>query len=103
MGRMVTRRRLLQIGGAGLFGSLLPGLLEAGAARPRRARAKSVIFLHQYGGPSHLDSFDMKPDIPEQFRGKYRPVRTSASGIVVSEVLPRTARVMDKVTLIRSV
>src|SRR5687768_13994137 len=69
----------------------------------RRPLAKSVIFLHQFGGPSHHDTFDMKPDAPEEVRGQYRPIRTSAPGIVVSERLPRTARVMDKVTLVRSV
>jgi hypothetical protein len=98
----LTRRRLLQIGGAGLFGSLLPRILSA-APSTRRPRAKSVIFLHQFGGPSHHDTFDMKPDAPEQVRGKYRPIRTSVPGIVISEPLPRMSRVMDKVTLIRSV
>jgi hypothetical protein len=100
----MTRRRLLQIGGAGLLGALLPDLLQAGPARSsRRPRAKSVIFLHQFGGPSHLDSFDMKPEAPAEVRGKYRPIRSSAAGIVVSELLTNTARVMDKVTLVRSV
>src|SRR5262249_18514677 len=99
----LTRRRLLQVGGLGLLGSLLPGALEGNEGRRRRARAKSVIFLHQFGGPSHHDTFDMKPDAPEQVRGQYRPVRSSAPGVVVCEKLPRTARVMDKVTLVRSV
>ena len=103
MPQTVTRRRLLQIGGAGMFGALLPELLAANEGRSRRRRARSVIFLHQFGGPSHLDTFDMKPDAPEQVRGKYRPIRTSAPGIVVSELLQNTARVMDKVTLIRSI
>jgi len=98
----LTRRRLLQVGGLGLLGSLLPGALDGSQPR-RRARAKSVIFLHQYGGPSHPDTFDMKPDAPEQVRGQYRPIRSSAPGIVVCEKLPRMARVMDKVTLVRSV
>ncbi len=99
----LTRRRLLQVGGLGLIGSLLPRLLEAGEGRRSRARAKSVIFLHQFGGPSHIDTFDMKPSAPEQVRGQYRPIRSSAPGIVISEKLPRTARVMDRVTLVRSV
>jgi uncharacterized protein (DUF1501 family) len=100
--RTLTRRRLLQIGGLGVLGSLLPDLLAASEGR-RRARAKSVIFLHQYGGPSHVDTFDMKPAAPEQIRGQYRPIRSSAPGVVVCEKLPRTARVMDKVTVVRSV
>jgi hypothetical protein len=97
----LTRRRLLQVGGLGLFGTLLNG---ASAAPSRRgARAKSVIFLHQFGGPSHVDTFDMKPDAPEQFRSKYKPIRTSAADILVCDALPHTARVMDKVTLVRTV
>src|SRR5437588_5608522 len=100
--RTLTRRRLLQIGGLGLFGSLLPELLQASSS-PRRRRAKSVIFLHQFGGPSHHDTFDMKPEAPEQVRGQYRPIRSSAPGILVCEKLPRMAGVMDKVTLVRTV
>jgi hypothetical protein len=99
--KVITRRRLLQIGGLGLLGVALPAL-NAGQPR-RRARAKSVIFLHQWGGPSHVDMFDMKPEAPAEVRGKYRPTRTTAPGVVVCEMLPRTARVMDKVTLVRSV
>src|ERR1017187_2832846 len=97
----MNRRTLLQIGAAGVLGSYLAPLLEA--TPPRRARAKSVIFLHQYGGLSHLDSFDMRPDTPPEFRGIYRPMRTSAPGIDICEMLPRMAPHMDKVTLIRTV
>jgi hypothetical protein len=97
----LTRRRLLEIGGMGLFGSLLA---RAGGAESRRkARAKSVIFLHQFGGPSHVDTLDMKPDLPDQFRSKYRPIPTSAPGIHICDALPRLAKVMDKVTLVRTV
>jgi len=101
----VTRRKLLQLGALGL--SSLGAAEIAGAERTagsrRRARAKSVIFLHQFGGPSHVDTFDMKPLAPAEIRGQYRPIRSSAAGIQVCEHLPRTARVMNKVTLIRSV
>ena len=84
----------------------MPGLL----ARPRRcsaapkikARAKSVIFLFQWGGPSHIDMFDMKPDAPEGIRGPHKPIASKADGIQVCEHLPKTAKIMDKVTLIRS-
>src|SRR5438132_7040314 len=94
----LTRRNLLKIGAAGILGAQLAPLLEA--TPTRRARAKSVIFLHQYGGPSHLDTFDMKPDTTEQIRGIYRPIRTSAPGITICEKLPRMAPHMDKVALI---
>jgi hypothetical protein len=99
--RTLTRRRLLQIGGLGMFGAAFSKFLEAS---PRRAgRARSVIFLHQFGGPSHIETFDMKPDAPEQVRGQYRPIRSTVTGTVVCEKLPHMARVMDKVALVRSV
>lgn len=100
---LFSRRHLLKVGGLGLLGLSLPKLLKAEAARNGpAARAKSVIFLYQFGGPSHVDLFDMKPDTPEGVRGLHKPISTSASGITVNENLPRLARVMDKVTLIRS-
>ena len=100
----MTRRRLLQVGGMGMFGISLPKLLaaEAKAAKNPPARAKSVVFLFQWGGPSHLETFDMKPDAPEGIRGLHKPMSSSADGIQVNSLLPRTAKVMDKVTLIRS-
>ncbi|HXJ71530.1 MAG TPA: DUF1501 domain-containing protein, partial [Candidatus Dormibacteraeota bacterium] len=97
----LSRRRLLKVGSLSLLGLNLPGLLRAEATRkdkPFKARAKSVIFLFQWGGPSHVDMFDMKPDAPEQIRGPHRPISSNADGIQVSERLPRTAKVMDKVT-----
>ena len=107
-----SRRHALKVGGLGLLGLTMPKLLAAAAqqtaANPQgqagqpKPRAKSVIFLFQYGGPSHVDMFDMKPNAPEGIRGPYKPISSSADGIQVSERLPRTARVMDKVTLIRS-
>ena len=96
-----TRRRFLQLGLAGLAGSQLASLVEATPSR--RARAKSIIFLHQYGGPSHLDTFDMKPNTPEEFRGIYRPIATNVPGIQICEKLGRMAPHMDKVTLVRTV
>jgi hypothetical protein len=100
----MTRRHALKVGGLGLLGLTMPGLLRAEAIEAARikARAKSVIFLFQWGGPSHIDMFDMKPDAPEGIRGPHRPISSKADGIQVSEKLPRTAEIMDKVTLIRS-
>ncbi len=99
----LTRRRLLQVGGLGALGLGLPGLLRAAEkAGPRKARARSVIFLHQFGGPSHVDTLDMKPDAPAEIRGEFKPIATSAPGIQVCDRLPRLSRVMDKVTLVRS-
>jgi hypothetical protein len=100
----LTRRHALKVGGLGLLGLTVPGLLRAEAIEAARikARAKSVIFLFQWGGPSHIDMFDMKPDAPEGIRGPHKPMRSKADGIQVSEKLPKTAAIMDKVTLIRS-
>lgn len=99
-----SRRRLLQVGGLGMLGLTLPRLLQGQdqAAAALKARAKSVIFLYQFGGPSPMDMFDMKPDAPSKYRSPHQPIPSSADGIQVSERLPDVARVMDKVTLIRS-
>src|SRR5256885_6434515 len=76
---------------------------EAGSnAAKTPARAKWVIFLYKFGGPSHIDMFDMKPSAPEGIRGPHKPISSSADGIRVNEHLPRVAKIMDKVTLIRS-
>ena len=103
---------MLKVGGMGLLGLTMPGLLRAEAlqqkwnsgtsAKPAKTRTKSVIFLYQFGGPSHLDMFDMKPDAPDAIRGPHKPIASSADGIQVSERLPNVAKTMDKVTLIRS-
>ncbi len=99
----MTRRHALKVGGLGLLGLTLPGLLRAEETAAKiKARAKSVIFLFQFGGPSHIDMFDMKPDAPEGIRGPHKPISSKADGIQVSEHLPKTAQVMDKVTLIRT-
>jgi len=108
-----SRRHLLKVGGLGLLGLSLPKLLRAEAQAelgkselgPRispRARAKSVIFLYQFGGPSHIDMFDMKPDAPDAIRGPHKPMRSNVPGIQVSDRLPRFSKIMDKVTLVRS-
>ena len=100
----LSRRQMLKVGGLGLLGLTLPQLLRAEALKKGpKAKAKSVIFLFQWGGPSHIDMFDMKPNAPEQIRGPHKPISSSADGIQVSERLPRVSKIMDKVTLIRSV
>ncbi len=99
----LSRRKVIQIGGLGLLGLSLPKLL---AAEPTgdgpRVRAKSVIFLFQWGGPSQLDMFDMKPTAPDTIRSPYQPIATAAPEIQICEHLPKLAKHMDKVCLIRS-
>ena len=98
----LDRRCLLKVGSAGLLGLSLPGPLRAeGSGGKRKVRARSVIFLHQYGGPSCHDTFDMKPGAAEQVRGEFKPISTSLNGVQICERLPRVAEVMNKVTLIR--
>ena len=85
------------------MGLNLPGLLRAEQERPGpKPRAKNVIFLFQYGGPSHVDMFDMKPEAPSEIRGPFKPIATSAPGITVCEQLPEMAKVMDRFSIIRS-
>ncbi len=100
----MTRRDLLRVGALGLGGLTLPGLLrlERAAASPGRPRARSVIVLFLSGGPSHLDSFDLKPEAPEEIRGTFRPAATRVNGIHVADTLPGIARVMDRCCVIRS-
>ena len=99
----VSRRHVLKVGGAALLGLTLPKVLWAEAQKKGpKARAKSVIFLYQFGGASHIDMFDMKPGAPEAIRGSHKPMSSKADGIAISEYLPKLSQVMNKVTLIRS-
>jgi hypothetical protein len=99
----VNRRQLLQVGTAGLLGLSLPQWLRAAdRAGPTKARAKAVILLHQFGGPGQHETFDMKPNAPAGVRGPFKPISSKLPGVPVCELLPRTAQVMDKVCLIRS-
>jgi hypothetical protein len=98
---MTDRRTLLRVGGASLFGLTLPQLLAAGETH--KARAKAVIFLHQYGGPPGHETFDMKPNAPAEVRGSFKPISTKVPGLQVCEALPRVAEVADKLTVIRCV
>jgi len=98
----LSRRALLQLGSAGLLGLSLSRLLRAAETAPLRVKAKSVIFLHQFGGPSHLDTFDMKPAAPDSIRGELKPIATRVPGLQVCELLPRLAKLADRFSLIRT-
>src|SRR5436305_1485692 len=99
----LSRRSLLKVGAAGFAGLNLPNLLRASEASRAVAKAKHVVFLHQFGGPSHLDTFDMKPDAPDGIRGTFRPIASSAPGVNLTEHLPRMAKVLGKFAQVRSV
>ena len=102
--RQITRRSMLRAGGTGLLGlSTLQCLRAAETATARAARAKSIVFLYQFGGPSHLDTFDMKPEAPDGVRSHFGQIDSSLPGVPICDQLPETAKVMDKVTLLRTV
>src|SRR5437763_10971585 len=96
-----TRRQLVQGLGFGALGLGLPDLLRLQAAPVRRAKSCIIIWL--FGGPSHVDIWDMKPDAPDGYRGEFKPVATSVPGIRLCEHLPRTARHAHHLALVRSV
>lgn len=105
----VTRRRFIEVGSLGMLGLRLPDLLRAqargedAAGRGMAHRSpRSVILIWQHGGPSQLDTFDMKPDAPEEVRGPYRPINTTLPGLEMSELCAEQAKVADKCTIIRS-
>jgi hypothetical protein len=111
-----SRRTVLRIGGLGLAGLALPGVLRAetatggapsavpgGGRAVGKVRARNVIFLHQHGGPSHIDTFDMKPNAPDGIRGEFNPISSSLPGVPVTEHLPRWAQQLHLWGQVRSV
>jgi hypothetical protein len=103
--RVGSRRWFLQTGLAGLASLSVPNLLRrrahAGSTVPRAAT--SVILFWLSGGPSHLDTWDPKPDAPSEIRGPFKAISTKVPGIQICEHLPLQAQIMDKLTIIRSV
>lgn len=104
--RPLTRRQLLQVGGIGMLGLGLPNFLQAqsalAAGRGIGSSEKSCIFICLYGGQSQLDTWDMKPDAPDEIRGPYRPMRTATPGMHITEMMPRFARLSERYCLLRS-
>jgi len=86
----------------GLTGLTLPRLLAAETAVPQRRRARNCIYILLNGGPSQLDTFDLKPDAPSGIRGPYKPIATCVPGVFISEKLPRLAGWMHKAAVILS-
>lgn len=98
----VQRRDFLKIGAAGAL-SLSGYLRLAAAGEVNRAKAKAAIFINLTGGPSHMDTFDLKPDAPAEFRGKFSPIKTNVAGMEISEHLPKLAKCGDKFAILRGV
>ncbi|MGB3117470.1 MAG: DUF1501 domain-containing protein, partial [Verrucomicrobiales bacterium] len=103
-----SRRAILRLGGLSPMGLSLSRLL-ASSPPPEISRggsfgkAKRCLLIYLWGGPSHLDLFDLKSDAPSEVRGPFRPIRTSVPGIQIGEVLPNLAKQMHRIGLIRSV
>src|SRR4029453_2221049 len=98
----IARRDFLHLGMLTAFGLSLPDAFRLQAA-PAEARLPSCILIWLDGGPSHLDTFDLKPDAPAEGRGPFRPIDTRVAGIRICEHFRRLAEHTDKVCLVRSV
>jgi hypothetical protein len=108
----ITRRDLLRVGGSGILGVTLGQLFalqKASAAEPNDAgngrafgKAKSVILIYLQGGPSHLDLWDPKDNVPDKVRSVFKPISTKLPGTQVTELLPKIGQILDKTTLIRT-
>jgi hypothetical protein len=106
----MTRRDLLRVGGLGIAGLSLPQVLSlqeasAGGAASRHpwfGKAKSLILIHLYGSPSQLEWVDCKPDAPAEIRGELKTIPSTLKGCDVCELFPHMAKVMDRVTVLRS-
>src|SRR5262245_53746023 len=111
----IKRRELLRVGGLGFTGLMWPDWLrsraaaaaQGGSSRRQAAgsfgKAKTCILVYSYGGPSHLDIWDLKPDAPKEIRGEFKPIQTCVPGIQITEHLPRLAKMADRYAVIRSV
>src|SRR3989454_11963666 len=99
----IWRRNFLKIGSLVMGGLTLPELLRAEAASGIGKSHKAVIMIFLPGGPSHQDMFDLKQDAPSEIRGEFKPIDTKVPGIQICEHMPRIARIMDKLTVIRSI
>ena len=105
-----SRREVLRAGGSSMLGLSLAGMLSAkgasaeseGADAAGWGKAKSVIMVYLQGGPSHLDLWDPKENVPDNVRSKFKPISTAVPGVQFTELLPKLAKVVDKTTLIRS-
>lgn len=100
----ITRRDFLRVGSLAGIGLSLPSFLEldaVGGVGP--AKGKAAIYVRLAGGPSHMDTFDLKPDAPDTHRGEFKEISTNVPGIRISEHLPKLAQCADKFTILRGV
>ena len=99
---------MIRVGGLSSLGLSLPSLLASQAdasseiSDPTFGRAKSVIYVWLQGGPPQHETFDPKPEAPSGIRGLFSPIQTNVPGVQFCELLPRTARIADKLAIVRS-
>jgi hypothetical protein len=99
-----SRRDMLQVGALAFGGLTLAELMRRRAsATAQTARGKSVIMIWVRGGPSHIDSYDMKPEAPAEIRGEFRPIATNLPGISLCELMPLHATIMNKLAIVRGI
>ena len=99
----ISRRSFLQIGALAAGGLTLADVLKADALANPSQRPKSIINIYLSGGPSHLDTFDLKPNAPMEIRGEFNPIKTNVPGMEICEHLPRLAKLGDKFSIVRSI
>jgi len=100
----IRRRDFLQAGVLGGIGLTLADYLRlAEAGEVRKTKATRAIFINLQGGPSHMDTFDLKPEAGSEYRGEFNPIATNVPGIEISEHLPKLAKCADKFTIVRGV
>src|SRR4051794_39683231 len=101
----LSRRSFLTLGVAGMANLGLPGVLRARAESAKttgKRRDTSVILIWLDGGPGHMDTYDMKPDAPAEYRGIWKPIRTRVPGFDITELFPKQAQITDKFSMVRS-
>src|SRR5688572_7179169 len=99
----ISRRNFLKLGSFCVGGLTLADLLRLEAhGQAQRSSSKAVIMVWLEGGPSHIDTYDMKPDAPAEIRGPFRSIQTNVPGLRVCELLPSQARIADKLAIIRN-
>ncbi|MEX0676778.1 MAG: DUF1501 domain-containing protein [Pirellulales bacterium] len=96
-----TRRDFLKVGALAVGGLSLADLLRLNSRAGEPTAGKSIIMVYLHGGPSHLDMYDMKPAAPAEYRGEFRPIDTNVPGIQVCELMPRQARIADRLAILR--
>jgi len=98
----ITRRNFLELGASAL-GLSLANVLQARAATGAPKSHKALIVFWTHGGLSQQDTYDLKPDAPAEFRGPYRPIASAVPGVPLTERFPRQARILDRLSIVRSV